>query len=183
MAKPSVGFVAGFLFLQKYGESFYTRHMGNKVNYEEIIERSKIYVVREALNYVRENGLGDNTHFYITFKTGFRGVKIPDFLRTRYPDTMTIVMQHSFANLNVSDTDFGVSLAFNGQPFYIIVPFDSLIEFKDPSVNFVLGFVPNESANDEAAADQPLPLEGGSETPLPHTPDNIIDITKFRKKV
>ncbi|MDR0449306.1 MAG: ClpXP protease specificity-enhancing factor SspB [Rickettsiales bacterium] len=147
------------------------------MNYEEIIERSKMYIVREALRDVQLHGLGDATHFYITFKTGFKGVKIPEFLKARYPDIITIVLQHSFSNLNVGETGFGVSLAFSGQPFYIIVPFNSLIEFKDPSVNFVLGFVPVDNAADDSV-DQSLPFEGNMEI----KDSNVIDIAKFRKK-
>ncbi|MCL2629678.1 MAG: ClpXP protease specificity-enhancing factor SspB [Alphaproteobacteria bacterium] len=149
------------------------------MNYDVFIERSKMYIVREALRHVQSHGLGGSTHFYITFKTGFRGVKIPDFLKARYPDVITIVLQHSFTNLNVSDTGFGVGLAFNGQPFYIVVPFNSLVEFKDPSVNFVLGFIPEDNFETDSV-EQSLPLEGGSS--IPQASSNIIDLEKFRKK-
>ncbi|MDR0319818.1 MAG: ClpXP protease specificity-enhancing factor SspB [Rickettsiales bacterium] len=148
------------------------------MNYDEIIERSKIFIAREALRAVQLNGLGDSTHFYITFKTGFKGVKLPDFLRARYPDTITIVLQHSFSNLNVGETGFGVSLAFSGQPFYIIVPFNSLVEFKDPSVNFVLGFVPVDNGPDDTVQ-QNLPFDNDEDKAQQN---NVIDINSFRKK-
>lgn len=127
------------------------------VNYQDLLEKSLKLVVKEALMYARINGLGEGTHFYITFRTRAAGVVIPDFLRMRYPDMMTIVLQYSYSNLNVSDTEFGVTLTFDGRPFYIRVPFAALVEFKDPSVDFILQF--HDRPGNEDNANLELPLE------------------------
>jgi hypothetical protein len=87
------------------------------IDYQQLLERALRAVVKDALTHAQFNGLGDGTHFYITFRTREAGVVIPDFLRLRYPEMMTIVLQYSFSNLNVSDTEFGVTLTFDGRPF------------------------------------------------------------------
>ncbi|MBO5695980.1 MAG: hypothetical protein J6S06_00530, partial [Alphaproteobacteria bacterium] len=91
---------------------------------------------------------------------------------------MTIVLQYSYNNLNVSDKEFGVQLTFDGRPFFIRVPFSSLVEFKDPSVDFILSFHPkNQSAS--ADNDMELPLDEKPNT----VPDEkrIVSIDEFRR--
>src|SRR5215510_6528267 len=105
------------------------------INYQTLLERALKMVVKDALNFAKINGLGEGAHFYLTFRTRDPGVVIPDFLKIRYPEMMTIVLQWSYSNLNVSDDEFGVTLTFDGRPFYIRVPFSALVEFKDPSVD------------------------------------------------
>jgi hypothetical protein len=148
------------------------------INYDELFNIAKISLIRNALKYVQKNGLEGETHFYITFKTGMRGVKIPEFLRAKYPNEMTIVLQHSFSDLTVSETDFGVNLSFGGHPFYIVIPFNTIVEFKDPSAGFILGINPYETEinNPEEPAVQNLPIE---ESAIDDS--NIIDFSKFRK--
>ncbi|MCL2017972.1 MAG: ClpXP protease specificity-enhancing factor SspB [Alphaproteobacteria bacterium] len=147
------------------------------VDYQQLLDRALRGVVKDALVYAQFNGLGgDGTHFYITFRTKEPGVVIPDFLRLRYPDMMTIVLQHSFSNLNVSSEEFGVTLTFDGRPFYIRVPYNALLEFKDPSVDFMLQFRPREQL--PAGNDLSLPLE---EKPLEDT-GRVVDLDEFRKR-
>ncbi|MCL2737563.1 MAG: ClpXP protease specificity-enhancing factor SspB, partial [Alphaproteobacteria bacterium] len=74
--------------------------MKKNIDYQHLLERALRAVVKDALTHAQFNGLGDNTHFYITFRTREPGVNIPDFLRLRYPEMMTIVLQYSFSNLN-----------------------------------------------------------------------------------
>ena len=110
----------------------------SKIDYQTLLDNALKTVVKDALIHAQFNGLGEGTHFFITFKTRDPGVVLPDFLRIRYPDIMTIVLQYSYNNLNVSDKEFGVQLTFDGRPFFIRVPFSALVEFKDPSVDFML---------------------------------------------
>ncbi|MCL2749174.1 MAG: ClpXP protease specificity-enhancing factor SspB [Alphaproteobacteria bacterium] len=148
------------------------------INYPGLLERALKMVVKDALNYAKINGLGDNTHFYITFRTRDPGVVIPDFLRMRYPEMMTIVLQYSYSNLNVSDEEFGVTLTFDGRPFYIRIPYDSMVEFKDPSVDFMLQFHPQTQM--DAGNDLELPLDADS--PKPAQDDGrIISLDDYRK--
>ncbi|MDR0967466.1 MAG: ClpXP protease specificity-enhancing factor SspB [Rickettsiales bacterium] len=149
------------------------------INYGELLNNALKGVVREALQFAMINGLDGDTNFYITFNTRTPGVVIPDFLRMRYPNVMTIVLQYAFSNLNVNDTEFGVTLTFDGRPFYIRIPFDALLEFKDTSVDFILPFNPiNKKDEKSANNDIELPLETGSE----NSDTRVISLEDYRKK-
>ncbi|MCQ2598907.1 MAG: ClpXP protease specificity-enhancing factor SspB [Alphaproteobacteria bacterium] len=149
-----------------------------KIDYQNLLDNALKSVVKDALIHAQFNGLGDGTHFFITFKTRAPGVVLPDFLRIRYPDIMTIVLQYSFNNLNVSDKEFGVQLTFDGRPFFIRVPFSALVEFKDPSVDFMLSFHPKGTV--AADNDMELPLDEHPDT----TPDTgrVVSLEEFRQR-
>ena len=150
-----------------------------KIDYQVLLDNALKTIVKDALIHAQINGLGDGSHFFITFKTRDAGVVLPDFLRMRYPDIMTIVLQYSYTNLHVSDKEFGVQLTFDGRPFFIRVPFSALVEFKDPSVDFILTFHPKVQ-NDAADNDMELPLDGQKDT----VPDNgrVVSLDEFRKR-
>lgn len=150
----------------------------SKIDYQVLLDNALKSVVKDALIHAQFNGLGDGTHFFITFKTRDAGVVLPDFLRMRYPDVMTIVLQYSYNNLNVSDKEFGVQLTFDGRPFFIRVPFSALVEFKDPSVDFMLSFHPKVT-NAAADNDMELPLDERPGT----VPDagRVVSLDEFRK--
>lgn len=151
-----------------------------KINYQQLLDNALKSVVKEALIYAQYNGLGDDAGFFITFKTRAPGVVLPDFLRMRYPDTMTIVLQYSYNNLNVSDTEFGVQLTFDGRPFFIRVPFSALVEFKDPTTEFMLSFQARQQVGEQNANNIELPLEEKPGT----VPDDkrVVSLDEFRKK-
>ena len=148
--------------------------MVKNIDYQGLWENALRNVVKDALVFAQVNGLSEGSHFYITFRTRDNGVVIPDFLRMRYPDVITIVLQHSFSNLNVSSTEFGVTLSFDGRPFYIRVPFSALIEFKDPSVDFILQF--HRNANVSSSNDLELPLES-----KPDKDSRVVCFEDFKK--
>lgn len=150
-----------------------------KIDYQLLLDNALKSVVKDALIYAQINGLGDGSHFFITFKTRDPGVQLPDFLRMRYPDIMTIVLQYSYTNLHVSDKEFGVQLTFDGRPFFIRVPFSALVEFKDPSVDFILTFQ-HKSSPDAADNDMELPLDENKNS----VPDDkrVVSLDEFRKK-
>ena len=152
----------------------------HKIDYQQLLDNALKSVVKEALIYAQYNGLGDDAGFFITFKTRAPGVVLPDFLRIRYPDTMTIVLQYSYNNLNVSDTEFGVQLTFDGRPFFIRVPFSALVEFKDPTTEFMLSFQTRRQATEQKTNNIELPLEEKPDT----VPDDkrIVSLDEFRKK-
>jgi len=149
-----------------------------KLDYQQLLEKALKMVVREALSHAQANGLTDGAHFYITFKTRDAGVVIPDFLKLRYPEMMTIVLQHSFCNLNVADEEFGVTLTFDGRPFYIRVPYNAMVEFKDPSVDFMLQFHPKSGVS--PGNDLELPLD--AEKPQTTDDKRVVSLDEFRKK-
>ena len=152
----------------------------HKIDYQQLLDNALKSVVKEALIYAQYNGLGDDAGFFITFKTRAPGVVLPDFLRIRYPDTMTIVLQYSYNNLNVSDKEFGVQLTFDGRPFFIRVPFAALVEFKDPSTEFMLSFHTRQKASEQTTEAPELPLEEKPDT----VPDDkrVVSLDEFRKK-
>ena len=152
----------------------------SKINYRQLLDNALKSVVKEALIHAQFNGLGDDASFFITFKTRDPGVVLPDFLRMRYPDIMTIVLQYSYNNLNVSDKEFGVQLTFDGRPFFIRVPFSALVEFKDPSVDFMLSFQPQQRPVVAKQEDIELPLEEKPGT----VPDDkrVVSMDEFRKR-
>jgi hypothetical protein len=149
-----------------------------KIDYQKLLDNALKSVVKDALIHAQFNGLGDGAHFFITFKTRASGVVLPDFLRIRYPDIMTIVLQYSYNNLNISDNEFGVQLTFDGRPFFIRIPFAALVEFKDPSSDFILSFQPK--AGQTAGNDLELPLEEKTDS-VPDT-GRVVSMDDFRKK-
>lgn len=122
----------------------------NILRYDRMVENALRGVVRKAIEEVMEHGLSGDHHFYITFLTDHPGVKIPEYLRERYPGEMTIVLQYQFHDLDVNDERLVVSLSFNNVPEYLEVPLAAISIFADPSVNFALQFQP---AEDNAADD------------------------------
>ena len=144
------------------------------LNYHKMLDRALLGVVKDALKQVASDGLCDNHYFYLTFKSNAKGVVIPDFLLHQYPETLTIVIQHEYSNLSVSETGFGVTLSFNNYNCHIIVPFNALIAFSDPSVDFSLTFEP---------VDEPVELvENEPEFTYKDGDSNIISMSEFMNK-
>ena len=110
------------------------------LNYENMVERALRSVVIDALVQASEFGLPGTHHLYITFATDASEVEIPDRLREKFPEEMTIVLQHQFWDLTINDHKFSVILSFNGKKKNISVPFNSITSFSDPSVGFSLQF-------------------------------------------
>jgi hypothetical protein len=111
--------------------------------YDELVQNALITVVKEVLSSVSKNGLLNNHHFYIRFRTDHPETKVPNYLRERHPEEVMIVIQYQYWNLNVSKDYFSVDLSFNGTQETLVVPFSSLTAFVDPSVKFALQFTPS----------------------------------------
>ena len=110
------------------------------LNYELLVEDALRSVVRSSLRIVENIGLPGETHFYISFITGCDGVELDNSLRAKHPEQMTIVIQHQYADLQVSDDHFSITLFFGGKPSPMIIPFQAVTSFNDPSVGFGLQF-------------------------------------------
>lgn len=123
----------------------------NILRYDKMVESALRGVVREALTRTAEHGLPGSHHFYITFRTSDPGVVIPDFLRTKYPGDMTIVLEHQFWDLAVAEDSFSVTLSFQNRPERLTIPLMAICAFADPSVKFGLQFQP-ETSDDPAAS-------------------------------
>ena len=120
--------------------------MKDLLRYDRMVETALRGVVREALARAAASGLPGTHHFYITFKTRFPGVAIPDSLLADYPEEMTIVLEHQFWELEVEEQRFAVTLSFKNKPERVSVPFEAVTAFTDPSVKFGLQFQPGDVA-------------------------------------
>jgi hypothetical protein len=120
--------------------------MDDYLDYQHFVDTALLGVVKTALRQVANNDcalLGEH-YFYITFKTQCHGVVVPDFLREKYPESLTVIIQHEFSNLSVNDHEFGITLSFNSKNYHLIIPFHSIMSFNDPSVGFTLSFTPQD---------------------------------------
>ncbi len=106
--------------------------------YDQWVNEALRSVLNRALNQLAEQGFAGDHHFFINFLTKHEDVVIPDFLREQYPEEITIVLQHQYENLIVEEERFEVTLSFSGKKQHLVVPYDSVTSFADPSVNFGL---------------------------------------------
>ena len=137
------------------------------IRYDLLVQEALKGVVRRVLVDATRDGLPGEHHFYISFRTEHAGVRLSGRLRERYPQDMTIVLQHQFENLVVGDAAFEVGLSFSGVPERLRVPFDALTGFFDPSVQFGLKFEINDAeAVPDAPAVEPTPLKPKSVVPV-----------------
>jgi len=152
------------------------------MNYSKMVEDALRGVLRSALVHVVEQGLPGNHHFFISFRTNDEGVIVPDELRERYPDEMTIVLQHQFWDLEVTPQEFAVTLSFNKVRERMVVPFAAVTAFADPSVQFGLQFRATDS-DAKAAAGQTGVTAQNEATGTPDKPTGeIVTLDAFRKK-
>jgi hypothetical protein len=155
------------------------------IPYDEIVQDALRAVVGRVLGEVeRSGGLPGGHHFYITFKTKAPGVSIPKHLSERFPDEMTIVIQHRFWDLKVDPDSFSVGLSFGGVPATLRVPFAAVTQFHDPAVEFALTFhadaadVPAEE-HEEAENDSP---DTAAAEAAKDDGSNVVNVDFTRKK-
>lgn len=128
------------------------------IRYDLLTQEALRGVVRTILADVAKNGLPGEHHFFISFDTHGEGVQVSPRLRAQWPEEMTIVLQHQFWDLTVTDEQFEVGLSFNGVPERVVVPFEAITGFADPSVQFGLQFQPiSEEDEDEEPVEEPKP--------------------------
>ena len=155
------------------------------IPYDEIVQDALRAVVGRVLGEVEQSGgLPGEHHFYITFKTRLPGVSIPKHLLERFPEEMTIVIQHRFWDLKVEPDAFSVGLSFGGVPSTLLVPFAAVTQFHDPAVDFALTFhadaveePPEEHEKAENDAPEGAPAEGVKEDG-----SNVVSVDFTRKK-
>ena len=119
-------------------------------DYDEMIQDALKGVVVQILEDVSENGLKGDHHYYVAFNTNCEGVKLPPSLMARYPDEMTVVIQHRYWGLNIQAEYFEIGLSFDQKPELLTIPYAALIGFVDPSAQFALQF---EYGEDKASND------------------------------
>ncbi|MEL6587994.1 MAG: ClpXP protease specificity-enhancing factor SspB [Pseudomonadota bacterium] len=157
------------------------------IDYGSMMHDAMRSLITRVLRKVGRDGLPGEHHFFISFDTTHPDVNIADWLRERYPEDMTIVLQHWFDNLDVRDDQFTVTLNFGDSPETLTIPMDALRTFVDPSVEFGLRFEERESESGEQEKPE---VEEAPFAELSSEPDEetqrqgdaeIVSLDKFRK--
>ena len=108
------------------------------IKYQKILQKNMLNVLIDILIDIKRNGLSNNNHLYITFLTNHFNVRLPEWIKEKYPEEMTIVIQHEYYNLEIKEKKFSITLSFNNIKTDLIIGYDSIISFADPSANFGL---------------------------------------------
>jgi len=151
------------------------------IRYDVLAQDALRGVIRKVIGEVVKTGLPGDHHFFITFLTTAPGVRISSRLREKYPELMTIVIQHQYWDLQVTDTSFEVGLSFSDIPERLLIPFAAIRGFYDPAVNFELEFDVRgmDAANEQSeGADDGDADEVGTASP----PAQILTPTKLQGK-
>jgi hypothetical protein len=172
--------------------------MPDHIRYDLLTQQALRGVVRQVLADAAKKGMVGEHHFYISFDTQADGVRLSERLKAQYPEQMTIILQHQFWDLSVSDTGFEVGLSFGGIPEKLVIPFEALKGFFDPSVQFGLQFEEVGTEMEEAAGDAkkpalapapvaPAPVPAatpaeGAAQPKPAPGAEVVSLDRFRKK-
>jgi uncharacterized protein len=165
------------------------------IRYDVLARDALRGVLRRVLTDAAEHGLPGEHHFYITFLSRADGVKLSPRLLAQYPDEMTIILQHQFWDLVVTEERFEVGLSFGGIPERLVVPFAAIKSFLDPSVQFGLQFEPSDAVPEEPesklpavpASSSPVPAaepvaESADEPAKPGEGAEVVRLDRFRKK-
>jgi uncharacterized protein len=176
-----------------------------EIRYDVLTQNALRGVVREVLTQVQRDGLPGEHHLYIAFDTGADGVSISKRIKEQYPEEMTIVLQYQFWDLIVTNERFEVKLSFSNVPERLVVPFDAVKAFYDPSAQFGLQFGKPGAANDSARQhmasalpdlvgeqpEEPRGTESAAEDPaetanaevvMSRPPAEVVQLDNFRKK-
>ncbi len=154
--------------------------MARGIDYGGMMHRAMQRLIAEVLEQVATEGLPGEHHFFITFDTRDPEVEMADWLRERYPEEMTIVIQHWFENLEITEEGFRITLNFGNSPEPLYIPFDALRTFVDPSVEFGLRFENHEDdEEDEEDEDEDSPDDPGEDGPKGGA--EVVSLDKWRK--
>lgn len=152
--------------------------MSRSIDYGNLMHKAMRGLIQEVLEDVEANGLPGDHHFFITFDTQQDGVKIAEWLTDRYPGEMTVVMQHWYENLSVSDEGFAVTLNFGDSPEPLYIPYDAIKTFVDPSVEFGLRFeTQDETDTEDDATAETDDADDSAAAPAAE----IVSLDSFRK--
>ena len=141
------------------------------IEYQKILDKNMLNVFKDILINIRDNGLSNNNHLYITFFTNHKYVKIPNWLKQQYPEQMTIVIQYEYYDLKINKNNFSISLSFNDIKTNLIIDYNSIISIADPSANFGLIFQKNKT---EKKLNENLKNKKSNK-------DNVIKLSNYKK--
>ncbi|MCL4065056.1 ClpXP protease specificity-enhancing factor SspB [Pseudomonas sp. GX19020] len=155
--------------------------MTRSIDYGNLMHQAMRGLIRSVLDDVAAHGLPGAHHFFITFDTTHPDVAIADWLKERYPTEMTVVLQHWFSGLEVTDEGFTVTLNFGNSPEPLVIPFDSVLTFVDPSVEFGLRFESQHDDDDEEDEAEEGEDEAEDAAPAPRQEAEVVSLDQFRK--
>ncbi|TRD15701.1 SspB family protein [Palleronia caenipelagi] len=155
--------------------------MTRTIDYGSLMHTAMRGLVRQLLRDVQQNGLPGDHHFFITFSSMHPEVQIADWLSDRYPDEMTVVMQHWYDNLLVEEDGFYVTLNFGDSPEPLYIPFEAIRTFVDPSVEFGLRFEQPQDDDDEDVLAEMLEIDDDESDNDGPREAEIVSLDKFRK--
>lgn len=152
--------------------------MTGSIDYGGMMHRAVQGLIAQVLRDVAQKGLPGEHHFFISFDTTEVGVQMAPWLRQRYPETMTIVLQEWFQDLDVTDEGFAVTLNFGDQLERLVIPFDAMRSFVDPSVEFGFRFEAQPRDGEDAGEDDDDPDDGGDDPP---GGAEVVSLDRFRR--
>jgi hypothetical protein len=156
--------------------------MSGTIDYGNLMHRAMRSLIQTVLADVQKNGLPGEHHFFITFDTQHPDVEIAEWLADRYPGEMTVVMQHWYDNLTVTDEGFAVTLNFGDAPEPLYIPYNSIKTFVDPSVEFGLRFeTQDEEEGDEVLDELPDEINLEEIVEEPRKDAEVVSLDSFRK--
>jgi len=147
------------------------------IQYQKILNKNLLNVFIEILKEIEEKGLDSKNHLYVTFATNNPKTSVPDWLLQKYPSEMTIVIQYEYYHLSVNKKNFNIGLSFNNKKCDLIIPFDSIISFADPSSNFGL----NYQFNKTTVEDYKKTLVEKKKSVKKKKSSNVINFSNYKK--
>ena len=145
------------------------------IDYQKILNQNMTSVLKDILKKISKEGLSNNNHLYVTFITNHKKVKIPEWLKKKYPQEMTIVIQYEFYDLEVFKDYFSIVLSFNNLKTKLKIGFDSINSFADPSANFGLQLKKLTNKNKEKEDNK------NKNNNKLENKNNVINFSKYKK--
>ncbi len=156
--------------------------MTDTINYAQMMQKAMQSLMIDVLKKISKNGLPGNHHYFISFDTKFEGVVVADWIKERYPNEMTIVIQHWFDNLEVNADNFSITLNFGDNPENLTIPWNSISTFVDPSVEFGLRFEDETSEDIDTVEEIPESKMVIIEDDDENNVAEVVSLDSFRKK-
>ena len=141
------------------------------IEYQKILDKNMLNVFKDILKNIKDNGLSNNNHLYITFLTNHKNVELPDWLKKKYPQEMTIIIQYEYYDLEINKNNFSITLSFGDIKTNLIINYNAIVSFADPSANFGLILQKNKMQKKVIKK---------SETNISKN-DNVINFSNYKK--
>ena len=154
--------------------------MADEIDYGKLMHNAMRSLIQDVLTEVKNNGLPGEHHFFITFDTNHTGVEMASWLKDRYPTEITVVMQHWYDDLEVHNDGFSVTLNFGDTPEHLVIPYEAILTFVDPSVEFGLRFETNEEDEDKGE-DKPDDSEESNQDGTKKETGQVVSLDNVRK--